>query len=200
MKKILGILLALCAVFGSQLFAAELKGLSGVILKFESRLESNMFDKPLRSSGFMVANSSGSVRWQTLSPSKSITLFSDGSVSFYEFADGKWRRLSSPSASEKAGALVKRIAAMVLGGKADPSWKLEKIAGGIVVKMPKDDPSGLLSIESFYASNGTVPKKIRLRYIDGDTREIDFSSVKENPSNIGGALDERNPDFLKFEF
>ena len=30
--------------------------------------------------------------------------------------------------------------------------------------------------------------------------EIDFSSVKENPSNIGGALDERNPDFLKFEF
>ncbi len=189
MKKLLFIIFLIPYL----LFGAEFP--KNLALYFESELHSDMFLNPMRSKGFLVADSSGRIRWQIQEPQKSMALFDGKRFSIYEYQDKTWRKLNTPvpsNVSDTFGTI-----AMLVRGDLPKSWKEEYSSDKKTrTVFPNSDKLGLEKIEIVLA--GKFPTQIKMYLLGGDIRILKILSIKVNVDSLESAFSEKAINFLEF--
>ena len=104
---------------------------------FDGKKYVEFFDEPVAGEYLLAADSDGRVRWQTLSPYESLTLFDGKNAAAFERENGVWKRINAPS-----GILADIMAALrgvVAGGEISGGvFDSSKQADGSVVLVPRD--------------------------------------------------------------
>ena len=191
MKKFATFLIfALCGVasFAGQAFVAV----------FDGKKYVEFFDEPVAGEYLLAADSDGRVRWQTLSPYESLTLFDGKNAAAFERENGVWKRVNAPS-----GILADIMAALrgvVAGGEISGGvFDSSKRADGSVVLVPRDAALRKF-IEKIVVElkDGTrEPKKVVIFDAGGDRTELAVRKYISGGIDLSGFFDLSAPQSAK---
>lgn len=191
MKKFAAFLIfAFCGVasFAGQAFVAV----------FDGKKYVEFFDEPVAGEYLLAADSDGRVRWQTLSPYESLTLFDGKNAAAFERENGVWKRVNTPS-----GILADIMAALrgvVAGGEISGGvFDSSKQADGSVVLVPRDAVLRKF-IEKIVVElkDGTrEPKKVVIFDAGGDRTELAVRKYISGGIDLSGFFDLSAPQSAK---
>lgn len=191
MKKFAAFLIfAFCGVasFAGQAFVAV----------FDGKKYVEFFDEPVAGEYLLAADSDGRVRWQTLSPYESLTLFDGKNAAAFERENGVWKRVNAPS-----GILADIMAALrgvVAGGEISGGvFDSSKRADGSVVLVPRDAALRKF-IEKIVVElkDGTrEPKKVVIFDAGGDRTELAVRKYISGGIDLSGFFDLSAPQSAK---
>lgn len=191
MKKFSAFLIfALCGVasFAGQAF----------VVVFDGKKYVEFFDEPVAGEYLLAADSDGRVRWQTLSPYESLTLFDGKNAAAFERENGVWKRVNAPS-----GILADIMAALrgvVAGGEISGGvFDSSKQADGSVVLVPRDAALRKF-IEKIVVElkDGTrEPRKVVIFDTGGDRTELAVRKYISGGIDLSGFFDLSAPQSAK---
>lgn len=191
MKKFSAFLIfALCGVvsFAGQAFVAV----------FDGKKYVEFFDEPVTGEYLLAADSDGRVRWQTLSPYESLTLFDGKNAAAFERENGVWKRVNAPS-----GILADIMAALrgvVAGGEISGGvFGSSKQSDGSVVLVPRDAALRKF-IEKIVVElkDGTrEPMKVVIFDAGGDRTELAVRKYISGGIDLSGFFDLSAPQSAK---
>lgn len=191
MKKFSAFLIfALCGIAS---FAGE-----AFVAVFDGKKYVEFFDEPVAGEYLLAADSDGRVRWQTLSPYESLTLFDGKNAAAFERENGVWKRVNTPS-----GILADIMAALrgvVAGGEISGGvFDSSKRADGSVVLVPRDAALRKF-IEKIVVElkDGTrEPKKVVIFDAGGDRTELAVRKYISGGIDLSGFFDLSAPQSAK---
>lgn len=177
----------------------EMAGVRTVFTRFVQERHLSLFDEPLRSEGFLSCEKPGHLRWETVTPYRSI-LVSDGShVSQFEWMEGRWKKLDLGLA-EAMKRVVAQIASVVEGGYAADQDDFESSIqttpeGPVVTLVPRHEKMRkvLLQVEVHLQPDLKGTRQVILREDGGDQTEIRFEDQVTNIDFPEGTFDTLNP-------
>jgi outer membrane lipoprotein carrier protein len=182
---------------------ASLGTVRAAYCEFEQERTLDLFDEPLRSSGVMVFEAPGRVRWETVRPYESI-LVSDGSaVAQYEKVDGRWKRLQVAFPGALRGFLEK-VTAIQRGQVEGLSREYEVTAarrpGGAVLTLVPRAPEArktIAAIELALREDLSAATGVTLKEPNGDATRIVFKGEMRDPPLPEKTFDAAAPVDLK---
>ncbi len=167
-------------------------------LEFTQERHLKLFTEPLQSSGVMLMERSGAMRWETTTPFQSILLGNSKSVAQFEFTSGQWEKL-------KLGMpqmLKQMLHQMTLmhQGKLDTltnDFAVTVSTGAVtaVTMTPKnkDIRSVIAALEIHLASDLSATREVVMREPGGDFTRIVFTREKRNVTFPPGTFDQNQP-------
>lgn len=157
-----------------------------LLTRFVQERHLSLFSEPLRSEGFLCFQRPGRLRWETISPYKSI-LVSDGSgVAQFEWADGKWKKLDIG-----LGAALQNVVSQIVGvmdgrfaaDRRGYSSSVTRDSEGYVVRLVPQNATVrrmMAAIEVHMAADLKGTRRVVLRETGGDFTDIRFSEQVAN--------------------
>ena len=160
-----------------------------VAIIFEQSKESDMFEVPIKSRGFILADSSGNFRWQIETPYKSVAIYFGGRFYQFEFFGNEVRRLNS-AASESVSDIAGKICGIALGNISKDDFEISqnlsglslKPKGGIMAKFVRD-------IKVSLKPDGKSISSVEIRGADGDVMRVSILKVLPWKGGSDGAFD-----------
>ena len=152
-----------------------------VFSRFVQERHLSLFTEPLRSEGCLCFQKPGRIRWEIISPYKSI-LVSDGSgVAQFEWADDRWRKLDLGLADALQN-VVSQIAGVMEGSyTSDRRTYAASVTntadGPVVTLVPQNETvrKMMAAIEVHLAADLQGTRRVVLRETGGDYTDIRFS-------------------------
>ncbi len=193
-------LFALGALSASANFPADIskrfKEMNSVKVEMRQEKFVSLLEEKIVADILLVADSKGRIRWQTGKIPQSIAILSEGKLSRFELANGKYAEIKS-RADSAILPILKKITQMALcdfsgcKNNFDMTFK-----NGVVTLVPKSENliCAISKIEITLNSNSTAPSKIRIDAPDGDWTIYKIIKITEDPQDLEKAFDTKNPE------
>jgi outer membrane lipoprotein-sorting protein len=157
-----------------------------VFTHFVQERHLSLFDKPLRSEGYLCFAKPGRLRWEITKPYRSILISDGAGVAQYEWVDERWKKLDLGMA-DALQHIVAQIAAVMEGRYAQDQREYSVSlsrgqTGPVVTLVPEREMirKVMKSIEVYLAPDLQATRRVVLRENDGDFTEIQFSEQMAN--------------------
>lgn len=158
---------------------------TSVYSEFVQKKHTDVFERPLLSTGVICFQRPGHIRWETVTPYRSVLLADQQGVAQFEWMDNEWRRLELGHA--RAMKSVMANLSLIWEGRFGESRKdyAISVATGtvtVVTLTPKSRTvrSFLAGIELHLASDLSATRRVVLREPNGDHTEIELSRQVRN--------------------
>lgn len=160
-----------------------------VAVLFEQSKESDMFEVPIKSRGFILADSSGNFRWQIETPYKSVAIYFGGRFYQFEFLGNEVRRLNS-AASESVSDIAGKICGIALGNISETDFEISQNLSELSLK-PKGGSMGkfVRDIKVSLKPDGKSISSVEIRGADGDVMRVSILKVLPWKGGSDGAFD-----------
>ena len=152
-----------------------------VFCRFVQERHLSLFTEPLRSEGCLCFQKPGHIRWETISPYKSILVSDGAGVAQFEWADDKWRKLDLGLADALQN-VVSQIAGVMEGRyTSDQRTYAASVTntpdGPVVTLVPQNETvrKMMAAIEVHLAADLKGTRRVVLRETGGDYTDIRFS-------------------------
>lgn len=179
----------------------KMSALTSVYLEFTQERHLKLFAEPLQSTGVMMIDRPGLIRWETTAPYQSILLGNQKAVAQFEFTDNKWKKL-------KLGfpQLLKRVMdqmTLMHQGKLDAltsDFTISVATGAVTVVtlVPKDENvrSMLAALEVHLHPDLSATRQVVMREPGGDFTRIIFNRERRDVKFPEKTFDQTQPTEL----
>jgi len=179
----------------------KMSALTSVYLEFTQERHLKLFAEPLQSTGVMMIDRPGLIRWETTAPYQSILLGNQKAVAQFEFTDNKWKKL-------KLGfpQLLKRVMdqmTLMHQGKLDAltsDFTISVATGAVTVVtlVPKDENvrSMLAALEVHLHPDLSATRQVVMREPGGDFTRIIFNRERRGVKFPEKTFDQTQPTEL----
>lgn len=164
--------------------------------RFSQRKHLDILDVDLMSEGMIFFSRPGSVRYEILSPVRSLMVYDGRKVRCYAFSEGKWRLLNNPGATA-IGQVLRQIGRWIQGD-FDADRKMFEISvvpsqtGGCIHLVPRSEAvSRFIRRVEIYVektSDDYGVSRVIIRESDVDLTEMRFRQELRNPPVPEGAF------------
>jgi outer membrane lipoprotein-sorting protein len=163
----------------------------------------DILGEPIESRGVIAFEQPKSIRWETVSPYRSLIVYDGRSPAQFEWRDGKRVRLQVPFGGA-FGRIIGHIVAIHRGDfdslSSDYDISASRGAEGVSMTLiPKDQRArqALSAIEMRLSKDLSVVKEVILKEPGGDFTRISFENERRNVTFPKGTFDLGNPADLE---
>ena len=148
-----------------------------VAVRFTQRKRLAILDITLESEGMILFRRPGWIRYETLSPMKSLLLHDGKKVRCYAFSEGKWKLLRSPGASA-VGQVLRQIGRWIQGD-FDADRKMFEVD-----VLPSDDGAGCIRLTPRSEALAEFIQRVELEVRKAPDYQVTRVTIRESDVDV----------------
>jgi outer membrane lipoprotein-sorting protein len=176
----------------------KMSSLGSVFFELTQERHLKLFNEPLKSEGFMLIERPDQIRWETVTPYRSILLGDRKSAAQFEFTDGKWEKLKL-GFPQMLKRVMDQMSLMNQGNldalTGDYTISVSTGSVAVVTLVPKDENARavLSSLEVKMLPDFSATREVVMNEPNGDFTRIIFRREKRDVKFPPGTFDQTKP-------
>jgi outer membrane lipoprotein-sorting protein len=176
----------------------KMSSLGSVSFELTQERHLKLFNEPLKSEGFMLIERPDQIRWETVTPYRSILLGDRKSAAQFEFTDGKWEKLKL-GFPQMLKRVMDQMSLMNQGNldalTGDYTISVSTGSVAVVTLVPKDENARavLSSLEVKMLPDFSATREVVMNEPNGDFTRIIFRREKRDVKFPPGTFDQTKP-------